>query len=84
MQPSQIFNYQLFVFNRQLTSRRLWLLLALRGEARKEYKYPIPLGGIRHHHVGNRSDKFAVLYDWAATHECGQVGTTVLFKEDIK
>ena len=41
-------------------------------------------GGIVYHNVGNRADELAILNDRRARHECGQVGTTVLLKEDIK
>ena len=40
--------------------------------------------GIIDHNVGHRTDQLAVLNDGAAAHECGQVGTTVLLKENIK
>ena len=47
-------------------------------------KYAIPHRRIVYHNVGDRADELAVLNDGRAAQECGQVGTTVLFKEDIK
>ena len=36
----------------------------------------VPCGGVVYKHVGDRSDKLAVLNNGAAAHECGQEGTT--------
>ena len=42
-----------------------------------------PAVGIVDQHVGDRTDKLAVLNDGAARHVCGQVGTTVFNKKLI-
>ena len=47
-------------------------------------KNSITLRRVCHHYVSNRTDKLSVLYDGAATHECGQEGTTQINGKFIK
>ena len=47
-------------------------------------EYSVTNSWIVYHNVGHRTDQLAVLNDRGAGHECVQVGTTVLLKEDIK
>ena len=41
-------------------------------------KDAVAAGGVRDHHVGNRSDELAVLDDRRAAQVCGQYRTTIL------
>ena len=75
----------LFIFRKRCFNfevlRRLWSsLLACRGK-HVFYKNTVALGGVCYQDVGDGSDEFTVLNDGAATHECGQEGTTVFNKK---